>query len=102
MPGVRRPVTLMQAVDVTHLKDFVADLFGVKAGQSTHQNIELNWTWMQGLLGGTIYVCMTCGRSPLPREAQVTLIRKLEVPAGSAVLCLVRLDAGLKDFLVVP
>ena len=45
---------------------------------------------------------MTWGQSPVPREAQVTLIRKIKVPAGSAVLCPVRLDVGLGDFMVVP
>ena len=47
-------------------------------------------------------ICKTRGRSPVPREAQVTLIRKIKGPAGSAVLCLVRLDVGLGDFMVVP
>ena len=32
----------------------------------------------------------------------MTLIRKIKVPAGSAVLCPVRLDVGLGDFIVVP
>ena len=32
----------------------------------------------------------------------MTLIRKIKGPAGSAVLCLVRLDVGLRDFMVVP
>ena len=32
----------------------------------------------------------------------MTLIRKIKVPAGSAVLCPVRLDIGLGDFIVVP
>ena len=32
---------------------------------------------------GDLAICMTCGRSPVPREAQVTLIRKLKVTAGS-------------------
>ena len=41
-------------------------------------------------------ICKTWGRSPVPREAQVTLIRKIKGPAGSAVLCLVRLDVGLE------
>ena len=45
---------------------------------------------------------MIWGRSPVPREAQVTLIRKIKVPAGSAVLCAVCLDVGLGDFMVVP
>ena len=45
---------------------------------------------------------MTWARSVVPREAQVTLIRKIKVPAGSAVLCPVRLDVGLRDFMVVP
>ena len=39
---------------------------------------------------------------PVPREARVTLIRKIKVPAGSAVMCPVRLDVGLGDFIVVP
>ena len=47
-------------------------------------------------------ICKTWGRNPVPREAQVTLIRKIKGPAGSAVLCLVRLDVGLGDFMVVP
>ena len=45
---------------------------------------------------------MTWGRSPVPREAHVTLIRKIKVPAGSVVLCPARLDVGLGDFMVVP
>ena len=32
----------------------------------------------------------------------MTLIRKIKVPAGSAVLCPLRLDVGLGDFMVVP
>ena len=32
----------------------------------------------------------------------MTLIRKIKVLAGSAVLCPVRLDVGLGDFMVVP
>ena len=45
---------------------------------------------------------MTWCRSPVPREAQLTLIRKIKVPAISAVLYPVRLDVGLGNFLVVP
>ena len=44
---------------------------------------------------------MTWGRSPVPREAHATLIRKIKVPARSAVLCPVRLDVGRVDFMVV-
>ena len=36
-PPVRRPVTMMQAGDGGHLKGFIAGLFDIKAGQSTHQ-----------------------------------------------------------------
>ena len=32
----------------------------------------------------------------------MTLIRKIKVPAGSAVLCPLRLDVRLGDFMVVP
>ena len=39
---------------------------------------------------------------PVPREPQVTLIRKIKAPAGSAVLCPVRLNVGLGEFMVVP
>ena len=45
---------------------------------------------------------MTWGQNPVDREARVTLIRKIKVPAGSAVLCPVCLDVGLGDFMVVP
>ena len=51
---------------------------------------------------GSETICMTWGRSPVPREPQVTLIRKIKVPAGSAVWCPVRLDVGLGDLLIVP
>ena len=51
---------------------------------------------------GSETICMTCSWSPVPREAQVILIRKMKVPAGSAVLCPVRLDVGLRDLMVVP
>ena len=37
---------------------------------------------------------------PVPREPRVTLIRKIKVPAGSAVMCPVRV--GLGDCIVVP
>ena len=33
----RRPVTMTQTGDGAHLKGFIAGLFDVKAGQSTHQ-----------------------------------------------------------------
>ena len=45
---------------------------------------------------------MTWDRRPVTQEARLTLIRKIKVLAGSAVLCPVRLDVGLIDFLVVP
>ena len=47
-------------------------------------------------------ICMTWGQRPVPRESQMTLIRKLKVPAGSAVWCSIRLDVELGNFLVVP
>ena len=52
---------------------------------------------------GVQTICMTWGRSPVTREPQLTLmIKKIKVPAGSAVWCPVRLDVRLGDFLVVP
>ena len=120
---VRRPVTMMQAGDGARLKGFIACQFDVKAGQSTHQvNLYVSPLKDSLLLGidflrdhrakldldagnlclGSETICMTWCRSPVPWEAQVTLIKKIKVPAGSAVLCPVRLDVGLGDFLVVP
>ena len=122
-PPVRRHVTMLQAGDGARLKGFKAGPFDVKAGQSACE-VDLYVAPLKDpmLLGmdflrdhkakldlnaGTLClgdetIRMTWGRSPVPREAQVTLIRKIKVPAGSAVLCPVGLDAGLGDFIVVP
>ena len=54
------------------------------------------------LLGEGETSCMTRGLGPFPREAHVTLIKKIKVAAGSAVLCPVRLYVGMEYFLVVP
>ena len=118
----RRPVTMMQAGDGAHLKGFIAGQFNVKAGQSTHQvdlyvaplndSILLGMDFLRDhkaklnldtgtLCLGSETICMTLVRSSVPREPQVTLIKKIKVPAGSAVLCPVRLDVGLGDFLIV-
>ena len=50
---------------------------------------------------GSETICITWGRSPVPKEARLTLIRKIKVPAGSAVPCPLRLDVGLGDFMVL-
>ena len=122
---VRRQMTMLHAGNGDRLKGFIAGLFDVKAGQSAHQvdlyvatlndSMVLGMNFLQfhrtklDLDAGTLCfgdetICMIWGRSPVPPEleAQVTLIRKIKVPSGSAVLCPVRLDVGLGDFSVVP
>ena len=114
---------MLQAGDGARLKGCITGPFDVKAGQSARQMdlyvAPLKDSMLLGmdilrdhkakldLDAGTLClgektIRMTWGRSPVPREAQVTLIRKIKVPAGSAVLCPVRLDVGLGDFMVVP
>ena len=62
---------------------------------------EVGTGYRNTLLGGET-TCMTRGLGPFPREAHMTLIKKIKVAAGSAVLCPVRLYVGLGYFLVVP
>ena len=122
-PPVRKQVTMLQAGDAARLKGFISGPFDVKAGQSARQvylyvaplkdsvllGMDFLWDHKANLEldAGTLClgvetIRMTWGRSPVPREAQVTLIRKIKVPAGSTVSCPIRLDVGLGDFMVVP
>ena len=98
----------LQAGDGARLKGFIAGPFDVKAGQNVHQ-VDLYVAPLKDsmLLGkdflrdhraklnldagtlclGSETLCMTWDRSLVLREARVTLIRKVKVPEGSAVLC---------------
>ena len=114
---------MLQAGNVARLKGFIAGPFVVQVGQNVHQVdlyvahlkdsmlLGMDFLWDHraklDLDAGTLWfgnetICMTWGWSPVPRETRMTLIRKIKVPAGSAVLCPVRLDVGLGDFMVVP
>ena len=99
---------LQAGIRVRRLKGFIAGPFNVKAWQSARQvdlyvaplkdSMLLGMDFLRNhkakldldagtlCLGGET-IRMTWGWSLVPREAQVTLIRKIKVPAGSAVLC---------------
>lgn len=122
-PPVKRQVTLLQAGHGARLKGFVAGPFDFRVGRHTHRvdlyvaplkdqmllgmdimrdhGAQLDLRHGVLILGGEM-IQMAYGRGNARTEARVTLVRKVQVPAGSAVMCPFRLDRGLSDYLVIP